>query len=82
MFPVLRSHDRDCLPVAQLRRFLIRQGQRRDAVQRGLDRVREARKLGFKRALLPRSNLPKDPPEEIELIAPRRIEDILELFDR
>lgn len=50
-------------------------------VQRGLERIREAQKLGFKRALLPRANLPKSPPRGIELIAARKIEDALAIFD-
>jgi len=50
-------------------------------VQRGLERIREAQKLGFKRALLPRANLPKEPPRGIELIAARKIEDALAVFD-
>jgi len=50
-------------------------------VQRGLERIREAQKLGFKRALLPRANLPKERPRGIELIAARKIEDALVIFD-
>lgn len=50
-------------------------------VQRGLERIREAQKLGFKRALLPRANLPKEPPRGIELIAARKIEEALVVFD-
>jgi len=49
-------------------------------VQRGLERIREAQKLGFKRALLPRANRPKTPPKGIEIIAPRKIEDALAIF--
>ncbi len=50
-------------------------------VQRGLERIREAQKLGFKRALLPQANLPKKPPPGIELLAARKIEDTLTIFD-
>ncbi|MDD9874862.1 MAG: DNA repair protein RadA, partial [Gammaproteobacteria bacterium] len=50
-------------------------------VQRGLERIREAHKLGFKRALLPRANLPKQAPRGIELIAVRKIEDALGIFE-
>jgi len=50
-------------------------------VQRGSERIREAQKLGFKRALLPRANLPKEPPRGIELIPARKIEDTLVIFD-
>ena len=49
-------------------------------VQRGLERIREAQKLGFKRALLPRANRPKSPVKGIEIIAPRKIEDALGIF--
>ena len=50
-------------------------------VQRGLERIREAQKLGFERALIPRANKPKDPPKGIELIAARKVEDALGIFD-
>ncbi len=50
-------------------------------VQRGLERIREAQKLGFERALIPRANLPKKPPRGIELVAARKIEDALGIFD-
>jgi len=49
-------------------------------VQRGLERIREAHKLGFKRALLPRANLPRQAPRGMELIAVRKIEDALVIF--
>ena len=38
------------------------------AVQRGQERLREAAKLGFTQALIPRANLPKTPIEGIEAI--------------
>lgn len=50
-------------------------------VQRGLERIREAQKLGFKRALIPKANLPKESLPGIEIIAVRQIEDALILFD-
>ena len=50
-------------------------------VQRGLERIREAQKLGFERVLLPRANLPKEKVDGIELIAVRKIEDALALLD-
>ncbi len=50
-------------------------------VQRGLDRIREAQKLGFKRVLLPQANVPKAPPKGIAIIAARKIEDALVVFE-
>ena len=50
-------------------------------VQRGLDRLKEAAKLGFKRALVPTPNQPKSPLSEIEVIPLRRIEDALQVFE-
>ena len=51
-------------------------------VQRGLERIREAQKLGFERALIPRANKPKDPPKGIELIAARKFEDALGILEQ
>ncbi len=50
-------------------------------VQRGLERIREAQKLGFKRALIPRANLPREPIPDIQIIAVRKIEDALAVLD-
>lgn len=54
-------------------------------VQRGLDRLREAEKLGFKRALIPAANRPAKKSTEsvngIEIIAARRIEDTLGILE-
>lgn len=54
-------------------------------VQRGLDRLREAQKLGFKRALIPASNSPDATVSgtlaELEIIPARRVEDALSLFE-
>ena len=50
-------------------------------VQRGLERIREAQKLGFERALIPHANLPREPLKGIELIAVRKIEDALGVLD-
>lgn len=47
-------------------------------VQRGQERIREAAKLGFKRAVLPSANMPKKPEAGIELIPARRIGDAIE----
>jgi DNA repair protein RadA/Sms len=38
------------------------------AVQRGQDRLKEAAKLGFNRAIIPTANAPKTSPKNIELI--------------
>jgi DNA repair protein RadA/Sms len=42
-------------------------------VQRGQERLREAAKLGFKRAVIPRANAPKTPIEGIEAIGVERV---------
>ena len=44
-------------------------------VQRGQERLREAAKLGFTRAIVPRANQPKTPIEGIETIAVERVAD-------
>jgi DNA repair protein RadA/Sms len=44
---------------------------------RGLERLREAAKLGFRRALVPRANLPKQGVEGIELVAVERLADAI-----
>lgn len=54
-------------------------------VQRGLDRLREAKKLGFERALVPAANLPDKGNLEalagLEVIPARRLDDALALFE-
>ncbi len=47
------------------------------AVQRGQERLREAAKLGFTRALIPRANLPKTPIDGIEAIGVDRVEEAI-----
>jgi len=47
------------------------------AVQRGQERLREAAKLGFTRALIPRANLPKTPINGIEAIGVDRVEEAI-----
>jgi DNA repair protein RadA/Sms len=47
-------------------------------VQRGQERLREAAKLGYTRAIVPRANLPKTPIEGIEAIGVARVEEALE----
>jgi DNA repair protein RadA/Sms len=42
---------------------------------RGQERLREAAKLGFKRALIPKANAPKQPIEGIEVVAVDRLAD-------
>ncbi len=49
-------------------------------VARGQERIREAAKLGFKRIALPAANLPKKNDADIELIAVRRLNEVLELL--
>jgi DNA repair protein RadA/Sms len=44
---------------------------------RGQDRLREAAKLGFRRALIPRANAPKQAVEGIEVVAVERLKDAL-----
>ena len=44
-------------------------------VQRGQERLKEAAKLGFTQALIPKSNKPKQPIDGIEVIAVERVED-------
>jgi DNA repair protein RadA/Sms len=54
-------------------------------VQRGVDRLREAHKLGFARALVPAANRPDARAVEelgdLEILTARRIEDAISLFD-
>ena len=49
-------------------------------VQRGQDRLREAAKLGFKRALIPYANRPKEDIEGITVMPVRRLEEALDLI--
>lgn len=44
-------------------------------VQRGLERLREAAKLGFVQAIVPKANKPKVTPPGIEIIAVERVEE-------
>ena len=44
-------------------------------VQRGQERLKEAAKLGFKQALIPKANKPRQPIDGIEVIAVERVED-------
>jgi DNA repair protein RadA/Sms len=47
-------------------------------VQRGQERLREAAKLGFRRALVPQANRPKHAIEGIEVVPVARVADALE----
>lgn len=47
-------------------------------VQGGLDRLREAAKHGFKRAIVPAANAPKRALAEIEVVAVKRLGDAIE----
>ena len=49
-------------------------------VQRGQERIREAAKLGFKRALIPAANMPKKGGVGIELLPVRRLTEALEML--
>ena len=44
-------------------------------VQRGQERLREAAKLGFTQAIIPKANAPKQKIAGIEIIAVERVED-------
>lgn len=44
-------------------------------VQRGQERLKEAAKLGFTRAIIPKANAPKQKIPGIEVIAVDRVED-------
>jgi DNA repair protein RadA/Sms len=46
----------------------------------GEERLREAAKQGFRRAILPRDNLPRKPPEGLELRGIERLADLRELL--
>jgi DNA repair protein RadA/Sms len=47
-------------------------------VQRGQERLREAAKLGYTQAIVPRANLPKTPLDGIQAIGVGRVEEALE----
>lgn len=50
-------------------------------VQRGMERLKEAEKLGFTRAMIPVANKPKSGVSNLDIIALRRIEDALQIFE-
>jgi DNA repair protein RadA/Sms len=47
---------------------------------RGQERLREAAKLGFRRAVVPRANLPRQPIEGLDIQAVDRVEDALNVL--
>ena len=47
-------------------------------VQRGQERLKEAAKLGFRRAIIPHANKPKQSVDGIDIIAVARVDDALE----
>ncbi|MEO5703209.1 MAG: DNA repair protein RadA [Gammaproteobacteria bacterium] len=50
-------------------------------VQNGQERLREAAKHGFKRAIIPKANLPKGGIKNMEVTAVQRLSDALKVFD-
>ena len=50
------------------------------AAPRGQERLREAAKLGFSRALIPRANSPRQPIEGLEIVAVDRVDEALALL--
>jgi DNA repair protein RadA/Sms len=48
-------------------------------VPNGQERLQEAAKHGFKRAIIPRANLPKGTIEGLEIVAVDRLSDVLDL---
>ncbi len=47
-------------------------------VPNGMERIKEAQKHGFKRAIIPKENMPKEPVANMEIIAVSRIQDALD----
>ncbi len=47
-------------------------------VPNGLDRLREASKHGFKKAIVPKSNLPKQAFDGLEIVPVERLSDVLD----
>jgi DNA repair protein RadA/Sms len=47
-------------------------------VQRGQERLREAVKLGFRLAIIPRANAPRSPIDGIEVVSVARVEEAVE----
>ena len=49
-------------------------------VTSGQERLQEAKKLGFKKAIVPKANLPKKPMDGLEVLGVNKFMDALELF--
>ncbi|MCB1867295.1 MAG: DNA repair protein RadA [Gammaproteobacteria bacterium] len=49
-------------------------------VQNGLERLREAAKHGFRRAVVPRKNAPKKPIDGLDVVAVERLPDVVDLL--
>jgi DNA repair protein RadA/Sms len=49
-------------------------------VQSGQERLREASKHGFKKAIVPKTNMPKEPIEGMEIFPVQRLQDAINLF--
>ncbi len=49
-------------------------------VQGGMDRLREAAKHGFKRAVVPKGNVPKRADLDIDIVAVQRLDDAIDIF--
>ncbi|HCJ51598.1 MAG TPA: DNA repair protein RadA, partial [Gallionella sp.] len=49
-------------------------------VQRGQERLKEAAKLGFTSAIIPKANAPRQPIAGMEIIAVERVEQAVERF--
>lgn len=49
-------------------------------VQRGQERIREAAKLGFKRALIPHANKPRKKTDDIEILPVKHLGEALDIF--
>jgi DNA repair protein RadA/Sms len=47
-------------------------------VQRGQERLKEAAKLGFTRAIVPRGNRPRNAPEGMEVVAVERLDEAVQ----
>jgi DNA repair protein RadA/Sms len=47
-------------------------------VQSGQERLKEASKHGFKRAIIPYANAPKNAPDDLEIIAVKHVQEVLE----
>jgi len=49
-------------------------------VQNGQERLKEAIQHGFKRIIMPRANMPKTPPKDVDIVAVQRLADALDAF--